>query len=99
MTHAGRWWTLGQALGIWSLSGSLFEELHSDTMDSRQDSVQGLARIRNEAWLGSGKRPSWQHISVFRCFAFVHIPKDKQKRLDCRATPGIFFGYSNSTNQ
>jgi hypothetical protein len=39
MMHAGRWWTFGQALGICNLSGSLFEELHSDTIDSRQDSI------------------------------------------------------------
>jgi hypothetical protein len=31
--------------------------------------------------------------------AFVHIPKEKRKKLDYRATAGIFFGYSTSTKQ
>jgi hypothetical protein len=36
---------------------------------------------------------------VFGCFAFVHVPKEKRKKLDYRATPSIFVGYSISTKQ
>jgi len=36
---------------------------------------------------------------VFGCLAFVHVPKEKRKKLDYRATPGIFVGYSISTTQ
>jgi len=36
---------------------------------------------------------------MFGCLAFVHIPKEKQKKLDYRATPGIFIGYSISPKQ
>jgi hypothetical protein len=31
--------------------------------------------------------------------AFVHVPKEKRKKLDYRANPGIFIGYSISTKQ
>jgi hypothetical protein len=31
--------------------------------------------------------------------AFIHVPKEKRKKLDYRATPGIFVGYSISTKQ
>jgi hypothetical protein len=36
---------------------------------------------------------------VFGCLAFVHIPKEKQKELGYRATPGIFVEYGISTKQ
>ena len=36
---------------------------------------------------------------MFRCLAFVHIPKEKRRKLDYRATSGIFIGHSISTKQ
>jgi len=50
-----------------------------------------------EAW--HGRKPSLKHIHVFGCLAFVHVPNEKRKKLDYRATPGIFVGYSISTKQ
>jgi len=50
-----------------------------------------------EAW--HGRKPSLKHLRVFGCLAFVHVPKEKQKMLDDRATPGIFIRYSISTKQ
>jgi len=52
-----------------------------------------------EGWHTSGMKPSLKHLRVFRCLAFVHIPKEKRKKLNYRATPGIFVGYSLSTKQ
>jgi hypothetical protein len=56
-------------------------------------------RTQYEAWHGSGKKPSLKHDRVFRCLTFVHVSKDKRKKLDYRATPRIFVGYSISTKQ
>jgi len=50
-----------------------------------------------EAW--HGRKPFLNHLRVFRCLAFFHVPKEKRKKLDYRATPGIFVGYSISTKQ
>jgi hypothetical protein len=36
---------------------------------------------------------------VFECFAFVHIPQEKRKKLPYRATPSRFSGYTISTKQ
>jgi len=52
-----------------------------------------------EAWYGSGRKPSLKHLGVVGCLAFDHVPKEKLKKLDYRATPGIFVGYSISTRQ
>jgi hypothetical protein len=34
---------------------------------------------------------------VFGCLAFIHVPKEKRKKLDYRATPDICLGYIIST--
>jgi hypothetical protein len=52
-----------------------------------------------EAWVGSGKKPTSQHVCVLGSMAFVHVLKQKQKKLHDSATPGIFVGYSMSTKQ
>jgi hypothetical protein len=50
-----------------------------------------------EAW--HGRKPSLKHLRVFGCLAFVHVPKEKRKKLDYRATPAIFVVYIISTKQ
>jgi len=52
-----------------------------------------------EAWHGSRKKQSMKNLRVFRCLAFVNVPEEKLKKLDYRATPGIFVGYSIWTKQ
>jgi hypothetical protein len=46
-----------------------------------------------------GRKPLLKHLRVFGCSAFVHVSKEKRKKLDYRATPGIFVGNSISTKQ
>ena len=36
-----------------------------------------VGKTRYEAWHGSGTKPSMKHLRLFRCFAFVHVPKEK----------------------
>ena len=44
-----------------------------------------------EAWFG--KQPNVNHLRVFGCSAYVHIPKDERKKLDPKAKKCIFLGY------
>jgi transposase InsO family protein len=37
----------------------------------------------HEVW--SGKKPSLQHIRVFGCDAYVHVPKENRSKLDNKA--------------
>jgi hypothetical protein len=39
-----------------------------------------------------GRKLSVKHLPVFGCLALVHIPKEKPKKLEYRATPSIFIG-------
>jgi hypothetical protein len=40
----------------------------------------------------SGKKPSLQHIRVFGCDAYVHVPKENRSKLDKKAEKCIFIG-------
>jgi hypothetical protein len=84
----------GHSKKSWALAVSLAVYLKNRTPTQ---SVVG--KTLYEAWHGSGKKPSLKHLCVFGFLAFVHIPKEKQKMLDYRATPGIFVGYNISTKQ
>jgi hypothetical protein len=50
-----------------------------------------------EAWYR--RKTSLKHLRLFGCLAFIHVPKEKSKKLDYRATPGIVVGFSISTKQ
>jgi hypothetical protein len=45
----------------------------------------------HEVW--SGKKPSLQHLRVFGCDAYVHVPKENRSKLDNKAEKCIFIGY------
>ncbi|CAL1407753.1 unnamed protein product [Linum trigynum] len=41
----------------------------------------------------TGKEVSYEHLRVFGCKAYVHVPKDEREKLDEKAKPCIFMGY------
>jgi hypothetical protein len=43
----------------------------------------------------SGKKPSLQHLRVFGCDAYVHVPKENRSKLDNKAEKCIFIGYKD----
>jgi transposase InsO family protein len=45
----------------------------------------------HEVW--SGKKPSLQHLRVFGCDAYVHVPKKNRSKLDKKVEKCIFIGY------
>ena len=46
-----------------------------------------LDRIRSDNEI------SYDHLRVFRCKAFMHIPKDEKSKLDAKTRPCVFIGY------
>ena len=42
-----------------------------------------------------GKFVSFEHLRVFGCRAFAHVPRDEQSKLDSKTKQCIFLGYSN----
>ena len=47
-----------------------------------------------EVWYGY--KPSLNFVKVFGSVCFVHIPQVKRDKLDKKAVPGIFVGYSSA---
>jgi hypothetical protein len=45
----------------------------------------------------SGKKPNVEHLRIFGCLVYFHIPKDKRKKLEPSGKKGIFVGYSESS--
>ena len=42
-----------------------------------------------------GKKPKLAHLRVFGCIAYVHLPKEKRRKLDAKAEKCILIGYSD----
>jgi hypothetical protein len=45
----------------------------------------------------SGKKPCVEHLRIFGCLVYIHVPKDKRKKLEPSGKKGIFVGYSESS--
>ena len=39
-----------------------------------------------------GNDPSYSHLRVFRCKAFMHVPKEQRLKVNSKSTPYIFVG-------
>ena len=44
----------------------------------------------------SNKKPKFSHLRIFSCPVYIHILKEKRKKLDPSGKKGIFVGYSES---
>ena len=45
----------------------------------------------------SGKKPEVIDLRIFDCPVYIHIPKEKRKKLDPSTKKGMFVGYSESS--
>lgn len=43
------------------------------------------------------KKPNVDNLRIFGCHVYIHIPKDKRKKLDLTGMKGIFVGYVTSS--
>lgn len=43
------------------------------------------------------KKPSVEHLRVFGCVAYSHIPKDERQKLDSKSKKSIMLGYGSET--
>lgn len=51
--------------------------------------VKGMTPF--EAW--TGEKPNVDHLRVFGCTVYAHVPKDERKKLDPKAKKCILLGY------
>ncbi|KAJ8771243.1 hypothetical protein K2173_026131 [Erythroxylum novogranatense] len=48
-----------------------------------------------EAWFGY--KPCLQNMKIFCCLSFSYVPQKKRDKLDKKAEPGVFVGYSSTS--
>ena len=75
--------------GIWGEAVSTAVYIKNRTPTA---AVQGKTPF--EAW--TGRKPSLEHLRVFGCPAYAHIPQEKRTKLDAKAIKCIMVGYSNT---
>ena len=46
--------------------------------------------VLEHAW--TRRKPSYGHLHVFGCEAYMHVPKELRKKLDSKSFKGIFLG-------
>jgi hypothetical protein len=44
-----------------------------------------------------GDKPKFNHLEIFGCHVYVHVPNDKRIKLDPSRKKGIFVGYSDTS--
>ena len=49
------------------------------------------SEVPNKIWFG--KNVKYDHLRVFGCKSFVHVPKDERSKLDAKSRQCIFIGY------
>jgi len=49
------------------------------------------SEVPNKIWFG--KNVSYDHLHVFGCKAFFHIPRDERSKLDAKTRQCLFIGY------
>jgi hypothetical protein len=58
---------------------------------NRSPSLTLVEKTLHEVW--TGKKPSLEHISVFGCNVYVHVPKENRIKMDNKVEKYIFIGY------
>ena len=77
------------------LSRYLWSELlHTKVYQKNRSPTARLQMTPHEAW--TNEKPSLAHMRMIGCIAWVHIPKEKRKKLDERSQKCFLIGYEGT---
>lgn len=68
-----------------------------DTACYLQNMLPSKAVGRTPFELWSGRKANVEHLHIFGCKGYAHIPKEKRRKLDDKAKPLTFVGYSTES--
>ena len=60
---------------------------------NRSPSVVLEGEVPEKMW--TGKEVNYNHLRVFGCRAFVHVPKEERSKLDAKSKQCVFIGYGD----
>nr|AAR96002.1 retrotransposon-like protein [Musa acuminata] len=87
----------GESIDLWHKRLGHISEKELQTLARKQFlpelRVPLKGDVQERVW--RGKDISYNHLRVFGCKAFVHIPKDERSKLDNKAKACIFLGYGH----
>lgn len=75
--------------GFWAEAVKTSVHLINRSPNKRLD-----GRVPEELW--TGKTPSYKHLRVFGCTAYVHIRREERNKLDPKSLKCIFLGYGDN---
>ena len=61
------------------------------------EAVSTAAYLKNRYEVWNGVKPRVEHLRVFGCDVYAHIPKDERGKFDAKARKCIFMGYGRET--
>ena len=44
----------------------------------------------------TGEKPEIGHLRIFECLVYIHVPRERRRKLDPSGRKGVFVGYSES---
>jgi hypothetical protein len=79
------------------LSMYLWEEVAITAIYVQNRSPHRISKDMTPEEAFSGKKHNVEHLRIFGCPVYIHISKDKRKKLEPSRKKGIFVGYSESS--
>ena len=61
---------------------------------NRSPNIRLGRKVPEEVW--TRKPPSYQHLRVFGCVAYVHIRREERTKVEPKSPKCIFLGYSDN---
>jgi hypothetical protein len=84
---------------MYALSAKLPKSFWGEAMKTAVDLINLSSSVplncdfSQRVW--TGKDVSFEHLRVFGCMAFVHVPRDERSKLDSKVKQCIFLGYGH----
>jgi hypothetical protein len=81
------------------LSMHPWEEASRTTIYVQNISPHHVLRNKTPDEFFTGEKPKVNHLRIFGCPIYVHVPKDKRSKLDPLGKKGIFVGYNETSKE
>ena len=75
----------------------LWVEATRTTMYAQNKSPHHVHGRKTPEEIFLGEKPEVNHLRIFGCPMYVHVPREKRSKLELLGKKGIFVGYSESS--
>jgi hypothetical protein len=79
------------------LPNSLWEEDTSIVVYIQNMCPHVILKDKNIEEVFSGIKPEVEHLRIFGCHVYIHVPKEKRTKMEPSGKKGVFVGYSENS--